>query len=208
MADDNLRRAEARKAKVLTAQIEKEKYKALDDAIKILSSKGSISEKEISAIAKKFSKISEPDIRKRIKVPITKDKKQKQERKTLDKTTARKIADALHILGKSSLYDFIELSPTSSLKALQNRTKDKDAEIRKVSHKDAVITASGELIGHCLNIFNSEGMRDAYDATLAQAHLAALDEAIDIAGLAEKSIHVQRYDELIKKGFKFKDEKG
>ncbi|RLC21773.1 MAG: hypothetical protein DRI57_01535 [Deltaproteobacteria bacterium] len=207
MADDNLRRAEVNEAKVLSAQIEKEKYKALDDAIKILSSKGSISEKEISRLAKKFPKIPEPDIRKRIKVPIAKDKKQKQGRKTLDKTTARKIADALQILGKSSLYDFIERSPTSSLKALQNRTKDKDAEIRKVSHKDAAITASGELIGHCLNIFNSKGMRDAYDATLAQALMAALDEAIDTAGSADKHIAAQVYDALMKKALSLRMKK-
>lgn len=71
MANDEMRNEEAREAKEKAAQEEKKKFKAIDEAIRLLSAKKSISEEELAKLAKKFS-VTEAVLRKRIKVPIVK----------------------------------------------------------------------------------------------------------------------------------------
>lgn len=88
------------------------------------------------------------------------------------------------------------MSKTSSFNTLQKRTDEKDLEIKKVAHKDAIMTASGELIGQCLDVFKTPEKREAYDANLAQAHLAELDKVIEIAGLSGH-VHLQEYEVLL-----------
>ncbi len=198
MADQASRKAEASEARQIIANTEKEKYKSLDEAIGILSSKGHITEKEIAALAKRFSFASDPEIRSRIKAPIVKDKKKKKRKAPLEATIAKKISGALDIVEKSTLYEFLDRSPSSSLKCLLDATREKDAEIRKVSHKDAVITASGELTGHCLNVFKTEDKRAAYDETRARQRLVDLDGAIGMAGVSGV-VTPQAYDQLVAK---------
>ncbi|MEN8219532.1 MAG: SUMF1/EgtB/PvdO family nonheme iron enzyme [Pseudomonadota bacterium] len=197
MGDLALRQAEAMAAKVLLDKAEKEQFETLDEYIKILSSKGKVFEKELHTLATKFPKIPKAEIRRRIKVSIVKDQAQKTPL-PLDKTTAKVISDALKIVGKSSLYDFMAVSPSSSLSALQAQTQKKDLEIKQVAHKDALITASSLLIGHCQNIFKTSKMRVAYDVTLAQERFAELNKAIDVVGSTGK-IHLQEYQYLVKK---------
>jgi fibronectin type 3 domain-containing protein len=205
MGDNALCQAEAKDAKILQDKAEKEKFKELDEYIRILSLKGKMLEKDVRQLAKEFKGIPEVDIRSRIKVPIIKDEQPTpQNKKTppLPKPTAKVISDALEIVGKRSLYDFLELSPTSSLKTLEKLTREKDIEIKQVAHKDAFITASGTLIGQCLTLFKTQKMREAYDATLAQKGLADLDKAIRIAGMSGQ-VHLQAYEELLKKAISF-----
>jgi hypothetical protein len=196
MMDDEKRKAEAEEARKIKAKEEIEKYKDLDNAIKLLSTKKQITEDELKKLAQRFS-LTEDDVRKRIKVPIVKNESKKNSVKRLEASVAKKIADALKIIGKKSLYDFLELSPTSSIKILQSKTKDKDTELKRDSNKDAVQTAGLELIGHCSNVFKTEDMRKMYDATLAYQQLEELDKAIEIAGL-DKKIDVEEFDSLMK----------
>jgi len=194
MGDPALRQAEAMAAKTLLDKAEKEQFEKLDEYIEILSSKGNVFEKEIHTLATKFPNIPSAAIRRRIKVSIVKD----QATEPLDKTTAKVISDALKIVGKSSLYDFLAVSPSSSLNTLQAQTQKKDFEIKQVAHKDALIRASSVLIGQCQNIFKTSKMREAYDATLAQQRFAQLNEAIDVVGSGGQ-IYYQEYRRLVKK---------
>ncbi|OAD19596.1 Sulphatase-modifying factor domain protein [Candidatus Thiomargarita nelsonii] len=196
MGDPALRQAEAMAAKTLLDKAEKEQFEKLDEYIEILSSKGKVFEKELHTLATEFPKILKADIRRRIKVSIVKDQAQKTE--PLDKTTANVISDALIIVEKSSLYDFLAVLPSSSLNTLQAQIQKKDLEIKQVAHKNALITASSVLIGQCQNIFKTSKMREAYDATLAQERFAELNKAIDVVG-SSGHISYQEYQHLVKK---------
>jgi ribosomal protein L40E len=199
MTDKKLRQLEATEAKRLQEQKQKEKFQELDEYIKILSAKGKILEQEVQKLVKTFSSLPETAIRKRIKVAIVKeDKQNSQKTKPLDKTSVKIIADNLKIVSKSSLYEFLNLSPTSNLKTLQKRTNEKDADIKKIAQKDAQITASSSLIGHCQSIFKTQEMREAYDATLAQQRLVALDKAIEVACWTGR-VQAPEYELLLKK---------
>ncbi len=197
MSDENLRREEAEQAKKMSAQKEKEKYKELDNAIQLLSTKKNISEEEIDKLAQKFS-IPGDEIRKRIKVPIVKSTVKKKASQRLDPAVEKKIADTLAIIGKKSLYHFLDLIPTSSLNTLITRTNEIAAEIKKDARKDAILTASLELTGHCSNVFKTEDMRNKYNATLAYQGLEELNKAIEIAGM-DNRIDVEEFDSLMTK---------
>lgn len=157
-------------------------YREIDEYLEMCTRRGYITDKEIPRLAKLYS-ITDNEVLKRVKCPIRKESitKKAEKVKPLDKTIERLIEDNLKIVGKSSLYDFLELLPTSSLEILQTRAREKETEIRKISQKDAVATASGILVGHCIAIFKSEETRKAYDLCRAQSRLTALLPDIDLS---------------------------
>jgi hypothetical protein len=194
--DATVRQKEAQEAQ----KIASEKFKKLDNYIAILAAKGYVLEDEVTKLVKDFTILAEAEIRGRIKVKIRKEEKPASTTKKvqpLEKTTAKEITAALQLVHKSSLYEFLGLSPTSSLKTLMSRAKDQDVEIRKIAQKDAVITASGELIGFCLMVFKDQDTRDRYDVTLAQAGLEELDKKLRLAGTGG-SISTPTYEQLLK----------
>jgi hypothetical protein len=202
MADDALRAAEASAARTILREKDLKDKQKLDEAIEILCLNGKITEKELSLLAKRFKGFSEADIRKRIpkSVPIVKEEQPRPSVKPLDATISEAISRALKAVGKATLYDFLELARSSSLKSLQDSTNKKIAETRKFSDKhNPVVTASGELGGHCLNVFKTEEMRNSYEATLTRQRLAQLDDAIFIAGM-DTHISPKEYDNLLQKG--------
>jgi outer membrane protein assembly factor BamD (BamD/ComL family) len=161
---------------------EEEKFAEIDKHIEMRLSKGFITEEEISRLAKLHG-VEREKIRKRVKGPIEKEHKKLSETKTLDKAIEKVIRDNLKIIGKSTLYDFLNIPSSSDLETLQKRTKEKEAELSKIRRKDATATASGVLVGQCFTLFKSEDNRIAYDSTLAQVHLSELNADIDMAGL-------------------------
>ena len=201
MLDDEKRKQEAEEARQITAKKEKEKFKELDEAIKLLSTKKQITEAELEKLAHRYS-VPENVVRNRVKVPIVEGKTQKKAPKRLEPAIQKKISDALEIIGKKSLYEFLELSPKSTINTLIERTKNKDLELKRDSHKNAILTAGLELAGHCMNMFKSEEMRQVYDATLAYQQLEELNKTIDIAGM-DGRIEVEEFDALVKKAREF-----
>jgi hypothetical protein len=201
MMDNDRRQQEAREAKQIAAKREKDKYKEVDSAIQLLSAKKQITEDELKKLSQRFS-LPEDVIRKRIKVPIVKSKTKRAAAKRLEASVEKKISDSLNIIGKKSLYEFLELSPTSSINTLITKTRQKDQELKRDSRKDAILTASMELAGHCLNVFKAEDTRKMYDASLAYQRLDELNKAIDIAGF-DGIIEGSEFDSLVKKAKEF-----
>lgn len=201
MLDGAQRRTEAELAREFFKEAEKKKNKDLDGAIEILSSKGKITGKEIENLVKKFPTIPEAEIRKRIKVPIITDGKEKPkfQKEILDPVKAKKISDALEILKKDSLYEFLNMEKSSTLQVLQSESKKKYAELRRNSIDSAESRAEEDLQGLCDDVFKTEDSRRAYDNTLALAGLAGLDQSIELAG-SEGKISPEVYDGLVKKG--------
>lgn len=197
MSDDDFLNQEAAKARIILAQREKEMFKELDNAIRMISLKGYITESELNKLAKKFKNIDRSKLEQRIKVPHRNDQKKKPQPKSLEKSVVRQIREALDRVDHSSLYDFLGLSRTSSLSVLLAAARTKDTENRKYAKKTSEVTTIGQLAGHCLNLFKSEEGRTSYDTSLVYEGLLPLNENLENAGLDGK-IQAVEYDELLK----------
>lgn len=180
-----------------------EKFGHIDRAISLRMDKGYITEAEIAKIAKRHS-LSEDDLRRRVRCPIKKDDKEQNDVKPrhIDKSLEKTINDNLKILGKSSLYDFLGLPESADLESLHAQANRKKKELANISRKDATVTASNTLAGHCMTIFKSDESRNAYDISLARSRLAALDSDIDIAATNGK-VRPEYYDVLVQKAMEF-----
>src|SRR6056297_1173264 len=153
-----------------------EKFGHIDRAISLRMDKGYITEAEIAKIAKRYS-LAEEDVRGRVRCPIKKDEKEQSDVKPrhIDKSLEKTINDNLKILGKSSLYDFLDLPESADLESLQTQASRKKKELANISKKDAMVTAGNTLAGHCMTIFKTDESRNAYDISLARSRLASLD---------------------------------
>ena len=217
MLDPTLRGKEAAKAQEISKQKDAQKFAVTDHHVAILGAKGYITEDEIDKLAW-FDKINADELRKRIKFPNEPAKKRKlgkfrvlgadakDEKKTsahtLDKTVEGIIKNNLKQLDKASLYDFLDLPTNAKLSQLQRHTRNKKSELSEVSKKDANLTASDIIAGHCISIFKNARSRKAYDASRASAHYAELNSDIDIAGLIG-FIRYESFEYLVKTGVQF-----
>lgn len=198
LEDEARRKEEATAALKVKRQQEKASFAALDRNIKMASLKGYLKEEEVAKLVKKFKSLDEKTIRSRIKVPIkAEEKRKKPKQKPLEGSLAKQIQSNLDSLGKASLYDFLGLGKNASAKALLEETRRMDVENKRVAKKTAAVTAAGTLIGHCLNLFDSEEKRAAYDETLAQAGLSTLTSDLEAAGM-DGVIAVVEFDQLMK----------
>jgi hypothetical protein len=181
---------------------EQEKFSGLDKQIQNRMKKGFITEAEITILSR-IHNMDEKLIRKRITCPIKKEITARLKKADpLDPSINAVIEDNLKIVGKSSLYDFLEISPDSELKDLQQTAKEKELEILKIRKKDALATASGVLVGHCISLFKNEKNKASYDATRAQAHLSELNADIGFAA-SEGMIGADNFAFLIDRAVDF-----
>jgi hypothetical protein len=176
---------------------EKEKRAEIERYAARAGRRGFITTEEIALLGQLHG-VPEETILKRIKCPI----KQKGDPGTappapLERTVEKVINDKLRIVGKSSLYDFLELPPTADLYSLQKRSAEKEAEIRRSGKKNAAATASGALAGHCIAIFKTEESRKAYDISLTRSRLGELNADIDAAGISGR-IWPEAFDILVR----------
>ncbi|HPA13634.1 MAG TPA: DUF1566 domain-containing protein [Desulfobacterales bacterium] len=179
-----------------------EKFSEIDTQLGIRMSKGFITEAEIDKLSKRYS-ISSNEIRTRVKCPIRKEGKgQTGKPKKLDKSIEKVINDNLKIINKSSLYNFLDLSPSSSLEILQKKAREEETKFLKIGKKDAIVTAGEALAGHCIAIFKTEESRNAYDVSRARSNLSQLDTDIDVAGMDGK-IRAEYFDILVKSAVDF-----
>jgi hypothetical protein len=200
MADSTKRDAEAIECARLRKEREKESARELDEVIAILSASGSVSEKEVDELARRFKgRFTEAEVRRRIKVPVTKENGPGRPCKpTLDKSQANEVTNRLRLVAKKDLYDFLDRRRTSSLAALQTRTRELDADVRKSNNKTAEVTARQELVGYCLQLFKDEKERDKYNNTLDQQGLQELDPLIEAAG-SQGEIRAEVMEQLLRK---------
>ncbi len=180
-----------------------EKFGHIDRAISLRMDKGYITEAEISKIAKRYS-LTEKDVRGRARCPIKKNEKEQSDVKPrqIDKSLEKTINDNLKILGKSSLYDFLDLPESADLESLKAQAGRKKKELSNISKKDATVTAGNTLAGHCMTIFKNDESRNSYDISLARSRLASLDSDIDIAAIQGR-IRPEYYDVLLQKAMEF-----
>jgi hypothetical protein len=181
---------------------EQEKFSALDRQIRNRMKKGYITEAEITILSR-IHDLDEQIIRKRITCPIKKENPSRfKKAKPLDPSINGVIEENLKIIGKLSLYDFLEISPDSEVKDLLQRAKEKELEVIKTRKKDAIATASGVLVGHCMSLFKNEKNKASYDATRAQTHLVELNADIGFAAI-EGIIRADNFKFLVERAVEF-----
>ncbi|MGD8960518.1 MAG: DUF1566 domain-containing protein [Desulfobacteraceae bacterium] len=162
---------------------QKEKIAQLDKHLNIRASKGYVTAEEVAKLAKMLA-VSEEVVRKRVKVPVRKGGvTEKVRAKPLDKAIEQVITENLKVVGKKSLYGFLDASNGAPLEELQAKARAVEGHYRQVARKDAATTAGEILAGQCLQIFKSEESRQSYDYSRARSKLTALNADIDVAGL-------------------------
>ncbi len=193
---------EAAMARNIHQQLLDQRQAELDDFINIQVRKGYMTQAEISGLAAVLP-FDEGEILRRIRCPIKKAaKKEETQAYQLDSTVEQVIIENLKIVGHDSLYSFLGLFPGTNLEALQGKAVDKENEIRKISQKDAVLTASGVLVGQCIALFKSDESRYAYDLSRARLLLKKLNADIDLAATS-KSIPREQYNYLMRQAIRF-----
>lgn len=189
------------KLKERVQKTEKEKFAEVDDYLGQCSQKGFITEAAIEKLARIYN-VKESKILSRVECPIKAEAPVKAKRpKPLDATLVRLIDENLKIVGKSSLYDFLDMPTNAPLDILQEVSRDKEMEIRRTTRKDAVATASGALAGHCIVVFRSKKSRDAYDLTRNLTRLSELNTDIAVAGIDGK-IRPEYFERLVSKAIR------
>ena len=180
---------------------EQEKYKKIDVYLRRCNRRGYVTRQEIEALSR-LHLIPKDNIVRRTRCVIKKSGTPMKDRpEPLDKSIEKIIEENLKIVGKSSLYDFLDVPPGSDLKVLQESTHKKDVEVRKIGQKDAKTTASGTLVGHCISIFKTEENRSAYDRSITLSRLQELDADMDVSGISKK-IHAEYVSILMKNALK------
>ncbi len=214
MQDPDQRIEEAEEAKRLDmeekAAEERKKYAAVDAAVAISSKKGWIEEAEIQLMADLFH-VQTAEVKNRVTFPIenrpVKQRKKKREKVNISK--AKEIAESCeklgiesaHISGVPSLYDYLQLSPTSSTDVLIQATDEKFQLLAK-SKRSASNNIESNLRAHCRTIFLKE--REQYDKALSQLRLLKMDNLLQIVS-ATKVIQPAVLEQLKKEAMGYGD---
>lgn len=193
MLDPETRQEEAEQARTIDDEKKineaREKFEALDTMLDIISKKGWVDVAEIQKMSKEL-KLSEDEIKSRVSLPIEARTRtqEKVKRQTVDTNEARRIASdcqmlaipAAHNSGIHSLYDFLQISPTSSIQELIRAAEKKYDDIRdmKISLKK---DTENDLIGRSKATFRDETKRKQYDTALSQLRLEKMKEYLKIA---------------------------
>jgi len=185
----------------LVQKKERARFQEIDYYLGRCSRRGYVTTDEIGELARIYD-LKEDQVLRRVRCPIRKKGDPKADKpKPLDKTVEKQIEDKLNIVGKSSLYEFLELSPGADLESLQNKSKKKEAEVRRIGQKDAFTTASGALAGLCITVFKTEENRRGYDLARTLSRLEELNGDIEVAGMDGK-IRPELYTLLIRTAVK------
>jgi hypothetical protein len=192
---------EKEKIRTLVQKKERARFQEIDYYLGRCSRRGYVTTDEIGELARIYN-VKEDQVLRRVRCPIQKKGNPKTDKpKPLDKTVEKLIEDKLKIVGKSSLYEFLALSPGADLESLQNKSQKKEAEVRTIGQKDAFTTASGALAGHCIAIFKTEENRRGYDLARTLSRLEELNGDIEVAGMDGK-IRPELYTLLIRTAIK------
>ena len=184
-------------------QKQQRKFAEIDKALAVRMRKGYVTEGELEKIARRYA-VGIADIRKRVKGTIrrTETDSAQQGARTLEKSIEKLITGNLKIVGKASLYDFLEIPPSATIAELQEKTRQKEEQLLKTTTKDALATASTILVGQCTTLFKNEENRRSYDVSRAQSYLQELNSDIDVAGLDGK-IRAEYLEVLVKRAIDF-----
>ncbi len=176
LANAETRREEAKEAVKQQQKGKQEKARELDDLIAVLKSSGiPCGEDRIQKLAQQFAgAFSADEIRKRLRtagVPLGEEagpeRARRPAKEMIEKVTASNIRQNLDHLKLATLYEFLELNPRSSSKALIDRADEIYRESQRIGKTDADASARNVLAGICKSLFQNDREKVKYDDYLA-----------------------------------------
>ncbi len=206
LKDPETRNEEARQARKLIEQQRQAEAQELDEAIQvILASGGAFDQPQLAKLAERFKQsFSEAEVLKRLKAAGARfkgdpgqSKQQRRAKEQIDPVTAKSIRRNLDHLSQANLYDFLELSPRSSVKALSDRAIEIYKENQRIGRTDSEASARNELAGTCKSLFQSQDRKEKYDNYLAVEAMQGLKENLEIAG-SDGFLSREEMDTLLK----------
>ncbi|MFZ7124666.1 MAG: DUF1566 domain-containing protein [Desulfobacterales bacterium] len=184
-------------------RLRESRFEEIESYIAIQVRKGYMTQNEISEISQVYG-VPEGEVLRRVRVPIQKAGAGKgEDGHQLDETVERIIEENLKVVDQPSLYAFLGQWPSSGIESLQKKAAEKETEIRRIAIKDARVTASGVLAGHCLAIFRNDAARYAYDVSRAKALLNDINNDIDLIAEDAGSVDARSFLYLVRRAVGF-----
>lgn len=185
------REEEANEARLIDEEIrvteERERYRKLDELLNVLSQKGWILHAEVEQMSTYFN-LTKEEIESRIAIPVKTEEIEPtmQNEEKVNLSEVNKIAQdceflgisTIHISNVPSLYDFLQVSPTTSVPELI-KTAEEKYEVLRRSGTSAKNDVAKNLQGQSVAIFKNR--REKYDYALSQLRLSKVKEFFEIA---------------------------
>lgn len=198
MLDPAARKQEAAKAK----QIKESKAKGLEAKLKLYRAKGDeLSEKDLKQLVKVFGAFGFTADEIKRKFGSGRKKTEKIDpSEVLDKTQARNVKNFMQQLDMrdKTLYDFLDLAPTSSCSQLCEAADAMKKKILAKGDKTGRDNAVQSLCGLCVVIFKDAANKRKYDNYVNLTKYGAVNDAIDELALGnQKRIEPKMKESLI-----------
>lgn len=191
LADPETRRQEAREAVRQRQRETQERVRQLDERIAVLKSGGApCSDEQVQKLVQQLAgAFTAEEIWKRLSaagVPLGKGpgpaRPPRPVRPVIDKVQASCIRQNLDHLGLATLYQFLELNPRSSPKALCDRADEIYRDNHRLGRTDAEASARNALAGLAKSVFQSDRDKEKYDNYLAVEAMDQLKPILELAG--------------------------
>ncbi|MDV2998281.1 MAG: hypothetical protein N4J56_007986 [Chroococcidiopsis sp. SAG 2025] len=209
MTDASKRKEEAERA-IATKQETPEKV-AQENLLKdleTLGGKGFIEESEIAKLATRYNKYFDESFikteisKKNLEIRKVTQNNDDSKLETLKERDLKRIKGYLETLGKKDLYDFLELSrTTTNCQSFIDKAESIYKQSQGYGHKDTKTEAQAALGTDAKTIFATENSRRLYDNSLEVEKYKIIEEKIK--NLAQNSfdkiLHLRQFDSILKK---------
>lgn len=181
---------------------QEKRFLELDSRIKIVAGKGFLNYEERDSLIKEFTAkgLTEQEILSRIGNPVREEKKRNPPEQGLDSTTRTKIRSNLATLGKSNLYEFLDIRRGATNTELEQKYKELTADWNKRKN-DNKKTSAQTLLSIVKDKLLKDGL-DKYEKALVwnviEDELRAL---VEFAAM-DRIISRQEFEELINQSIK------
>lgn len=180
----------------------KEELKELVNLAKLMVINGQIDEKNLETLKKKFKAYSETEILKIIQAKKKQQKVFKYKGDGIELTTTfnslvSQINKNLEIIKKNTLYEFLNLSPTSSSQELIHVSSKIEVELRTYSEKTPERTAMASLCSQVKQVFENDLNRRSYDKCLKERVFKDIESTLVDIAKNTKIITPQQYNALL-----------
>jgi hypothetical protein len=206
MNDPAARREEAEDARRRLHAQRQARVPALDSAIDVMRAGGTTCTRErFAPLLKEFGQsFSETEIVERMRAAgvafdeSTKKPAATAEKPKLDPVRMAGLRPKLELLKVKNLYEFLELKPVSSARALYDRADEILKEILRIGLTDVESSARKDLCGECIALFKSDDDKQKYDNALVTEPMEGLRPSIEMAGATDLFLSVEEQDVLVK----------
>ncbi len=189
MFSESLRANEAQDAVI----IKEKKSKELETRLSLYAAKSDeLSEKDLKIILKNFSAFGfkQQDVEEQFSKLIENQNKKIDLSQTIDKNQAKNIRNFMQQLGRKdeTLYDFLNLSKSSSCELLLKAASDIKNKILAKGKKTGEDNAKQSICGLCAVIFKDKASKSKYDNYVNLTKYYSVNEAIEEMGYSNKKI--------------------